>query len=86
MEGMGEEKLYLLFLKSVKCQKAPEGRSVSTHFITDCSYYTLGYKATCISYPDQGWWARGALPYVMASAKGYGFFFFTHGGITLGCS
>ena len=54
VEGMGEEKLYFLLLKSVKRQKAPLGQSVSTHFITDCGYYTLGYKATCISYPDQG--------------------------------
>ena len=36
MEGMGEEKLYFPLLKSEKRQKAPLGRSFSTHFVADC--------------------------------------------------
>ena len=35
MEGMGEEKLYFPLLKSVKRQKAPLARNVSTHFVAD---------------------------------------------------
>ena len=37
MEGMGEEKLYFLLLKSLKRKKKPSlGRSVSTNFVADC--------------------------------------------------
>ena len=35
MEGMGEEKLYFHLLKSVKPQKAPLRKSVSTNFVTN---------------------------------------------------
>ena len=38
MEGMGEEKLYFPLWKSIKRQKAPLGRSVSTNFVADCSF------------------------------------------------
>ena len=38
MEGVGEEKLYFPLLKSVKLQKAPLGRSVSTHFVAECRF------------------------------------------------
>ena len=44
MEGMGggggvegEKKLYFPLLKSGKRQKAPLGRSASSHFVADCS-------------------------------------------------
>ena len=37
MEGVGEEKLNFALLKSVKCQKARLGQSVSTHFVAGCS-------------------------------------------------
>ena len=36
MERMGEDK-HLPLRKSVKCQKAPLGRLVSTKFVADCS-------------------------------------------------
>ena len=39
IEGMGEEKLYFPLLKSVKRQKAPLGRSVSTNFVASCRIY-----------------------------------------------
>ena len=35
MEGMGEEKLYFLLLKSVNVKKAQLEQSVSTHFVAD---------------------------------------------------
>ena len=38
MEGMGEKKLYFPLLKSGKRQKSLLGRSVSTHFVADCSF------------------------------------------------
>ena len=41
MEGVGEEKLYFPLWKSIKHQKAPLGRSVSsvsTNFVADCSF------------------------------------------------
>ena len=41
MEGMGEGELNFPLLKSVKRQKAPLGRSVSTNFVADCSYSLL---------------------------------------------
>ena len=49
MEGTGEEKLYYTLLKSVRRQKAPFGRSVSTNFVATLHggireeklYYTL---------------------------------------------
>ena len=44
MEGMGEEKLYFLLLKSVQCKKAQFRaflRCVSTLFVTDCSYLCM---------------------------------------------
>ena len=41
MEGMGEEKPYFLLWKSVKCQKAPLGHSVSTNFVADCGSDTV---------------------------------------------
>ena len=40
MEGMGEEKLYFLILKSVKHQKAPFWRSVLTDFVACCRFVT----------------------------------------------
>ena len=40
MEGMGEEKLYFPVLKSVKHQKAPFWRSVSTDFVACCRLVT----------------------------------------------
>ena len=36
MERMGEDK-HLPLRRSVKCQKAPLGRRVSTNFVADCS-------------------------------------------------
>ena len=50
MEGMGEEKLYFLLLKSVKCKKNPGlGQSVSTHFVADCtcSFVSTPTKNEC---------------------------------------
>ena len=38
---MGEEKLSFPLLKSGKRQKVHLGRSVSTHFVTDCSLQFL---------------------------------------------
>ena len=38
MEGLGEKKLHLPILKSGKRQKSLLGRSVSTHFVADCSF------------------------------------------------
>ena len=38
---MEEEKLDLPLLKSVKRQKAPLGRSVSTNFVADCRLFTV---------------------------------------------
>ena len=38
MEGMGEETLFFFLLKSGKRQKVHLGRSVSIHFVADCSY------------------------------------------------
>ena len=35
----GRKKLYFPLLKSVKRQKAPLGRSVSTYFVADCGGY-----------------------------------------------
>ena len=38
MEGMGESYNYYFPLQGQKkCQKAPLGRSVSTHFVGDCN-------------------------------------------------
>ena len=42
MKGMGEEKLYIPLLTSGKRQKAPLGRSDSTHFVADCSFASRG--------------------------------------------
>ena len=42
--GDGEEKLYFSLLKSVKRQKAPLGRSVSTHFVADCSFSLVAFS------------------------------------------
>ena len=36
MEGMEEEKLYFLLLKSIKRPKGPLGQSVSANFVADC--------------------------------------------------
>ena len=36
MEGMGEEKLYFLLLKSIKHPKGPLRQSVSENFVADC--------------------------------------------------
>ena len=36
MEGMGEEKLYFLLLKSIKRPKGPLGQTVSANFVADC--------------------------------------------------
>ena len=36
--GGGGEELFFPLLKSEKRQKAPLGRSVSTHFVGDCNY------------------------------------------------
>ena len=41
MEGMGEETLSFPLLKSGKRQKVHLGRSVSTHFVADCSCVTI---------------------------------------------
>ena len=38
MEGLGKKKLHLPILKSGKRQKSLLGRSVSTHFVADCSF------------------------------------------------
>ena len=38
MEGMGEEKLYFLLLKSIKRPKGPLGQSVSANFVADCGF------------------------------------------------
>ena len=40
MEGMGKG-LYFPLVKSGKCQKAPLGQSVLTHFVADCVYQNL---------------------------------------------
>ena len=37
---MGEEKLYFPLLKLGKRQKPTLGRSVSTHFVADCTFKT----------------------------------------------
>ena len=47
-EGMGEEKLYFPLLKSGKRQKAPLGRSVSTHFVV----FVLLIASCCFSLPN----------------------------------
>ena len=44
MEGMGEEKLYFPLLKSRKRHKAPLGRTVSTHFVADCSFSLVAFS------------------------------------------
>ena len=36
MEGMGEEKLCFLLLKSIKRPKGPLGQIVSENFVADC--------------------------------------------------
>ena len=42
MDGWrGEGKLYFLLLKSVKRQKAPLGRSVSSNFVADFSFIAV---------------------------------------------
>ena len=50
VEGMGEEKPYFLLCKSVKCQKAPLGHSVSTNFVADCGSGTVPsfWNSACI--------------------------------------
>ena len=43
MERMGEETLSFSLLKSGKRQKVHLGRSVSTHFVADCSFNNFGW-------------------------------------------
>ena len=45
MEGMEEEKLYFLLLRSVKRQERPLGQSVLTNFVT---HYLYLYLCLCI--------------------------------------
>ena len=45
-DAMGEEKLYCPLWKSVKRQRAALGRSVSTNFVADCSWYKMHHSAT----------------------------------------
>ena len=53
MEGMGNEKLYFLLLKSIKRKKKPSlGRSVSTHFVADCSPACIALTKILVSFAD----------------------------------
>ena len=45
MEGMEEEKLYFLLLRSVKRQERPLGQSVLTNFVT---HYLYLYLCLCL--------------------------------------
>ena len=54
MEGMGEEKLYSPILQLVKRKKPSSGRSISTHFVADCSFLAFAPTSSVVEHLDSG--------------------------------